>query len=358
MQIPLEGHPLHTRSLSVTVTRRDDGRWRARGDVIDLRKCSFVPMMNDVQPAGIIHQMMIDTVVDPSSRRLDEIEVDQPHVAVEASARTGGECCRDPSPRLQALVGETLDAGFPKRLSAVFGGALGCSHLLTLFQLMASALPRALDHEEALQAEFGVAREAGERLFRRSVFLDGHEAADGTIGLGVQLSDFHKRPAAAVEAPLDWLARHDETRIHVEVDMPDQTMRRVAAAERTRTRETLDAAWTDRGDRLRELETTRIIPGLAGRLFRSLGADPADRTLLDTALQLAPGHIQVMAAVTERWLVQLPQSGADGSSSARDGAPVPPVAAIGGMADSCYMWRSGGPMLTTRQRLHGPRGDR
>ena len=43
MQIPLEGHPLHTRSLSVNVTRRDDGRWRARGDVIREAREHVVP---------------------------------------------------------------------------------------------------------------------------------------------------------------------------------------------------------------------------------------------------------------------------------------------------------------------------
>ena len=85
MQLPIHGHPVHTRSLTITVTVLDDLRWRARGDIIDLRKCSFVPMMSDLQPAGIIHQMTIDAVLDPRSRRLESID----RSAVSAPAPLG-----------------------------------------------------------------------------------------------------------------------------------------------------------------------------------------------------------------------------------------------------------------------------
>jgi hypothetical protein len=98
LQVPVSGHPLHTRSLTMTVHTATQGRWRARGDVIDLRKCSFVPMMLDLQPAGIIHHMTIELVFDPATRRVESLQVSQPHVAIEASQATGGECCRDPAP--------------------------------------------------------------------------------------------------------------------------------------------------------------------------------------------------------------------------------------------------------------------
>ena len=62
-----------------------------------------------------------------------------------------------------------------------------------------------------------------------------------------------------------------------------------------------------------------------------------------------------MAAITERWLLQLPRT--TGEAAAAGGAPVPAVASIGGMPDSCYMWRSGGPMLATRRMVPDPRGD-
>jgi hypothetical protein len=83
-----------------------DGRWLARGDVMDLRKNGFVAATYDLQPAGVIHSMSIELDLDPRSLVIEAMRVEQPFIAVEASPETSGECCRDPAPRLQALVGE------------------------------------------------------------------------------------------------------------------------------------------------------------------------------------------------------------------------------------------------------------
>lgn len=340
MQIPVAGHPLHTRSLTLTVTVCEDGRWCARGDIIDLRKCSFVPMVSDIQPAGIVHMMSIEAVLDPASRRLDEIVVDQPTVAVEPSEASRGECCRDPAPRLQEMVGHRLDDGFRSRLNAVFGGPRGCSHLLTLFHLMGSALPRALDLEEALQADRATTRRAGERSFRRSVFIDGHEGEDGSIDLGAQLADFHTEPAENVGAPLERLARESDARVLARVEMPAQRICEVAAAVRERSGEDLAAPWQDRSEPLLPLIGSSPMGGLARRLIATAAEHRFEPWLTDALLQLAPTHIQVMAVMTERWLVQTGPS-AEGNSSA-------PSAPIGGMLDSCYLWRSGGALASFR----------
>jgi len=66
-------------SLTVILSRESDSRWHARGDVIDLRKHSFVPLVDDIQPAGVIHMMSIDLDFDPelANKLLDEIGLDQ-----------------------------------------------------------------------------------------------------------------------------------------------------------------------------------------------------------------------------------------------------------------------------------------
>ena len=43
-----------------------------------------------------------------------------------------------------------------------------------------------------------------------------------------------------------------------------------------------------------------IIPGLARRIFGTLGDTAEDRLLTDAMLQLAPGYIQVLATLMER----------------------------------------------------------
>jgi hypothetical protein len=347
VQLPVTGHPLHTRSLTVVVRHRDDGRLAARGVLNDLRKCGFVPMMHGLQPAGIIHQMSIDLALEPETLRIDSLETDQPFIAVEPSEWTGGECCRDPAVHLQALVGEPIDAAFPKKLSAAFGGPRGCSHLLTLFQLMASGLPRAVERERRLVAELGVERQPGERLFWRSGFLDGYEASDGAIELAVQLHDFHGRPHASVGRPLDRFQRHDEVRVFARVASPGLALEELRAFERIRERETLASAeWESRDAVVAPLAGAPIIPGLAGRIFGLLGDAPESEVLRDALLQLAPGQIQVLAAITDRWFVQASESE---SGSAGDPAKGPPVGAIGGMTDSCWMWRREGVLGRSRQ---------
>jgi len=330
----------------VVVTLRNDGRWQVRGDVIDLRKCSFVPMVADIQPAGIIHSMAIDLCFAPEQRRIDSIEVRQPVVAIEPSEQSRGESCRDPAPRLQAFAGQTLDDEFASRLSAGFRGPLGCTHLLTLFQLMASTLRRAATREEQLLARLGTSRAAGERLFRRSVFVDGSELEDGSIGMAIQLGDFHTRPGPVVEWTLDRLEEQVDLRAYARVDMPNRGLSDLQAGQRERQgRAFMDAPWRNWSSRLSPFEDAPLMGGFAARLIAELGEDPEAELLLDTLLQLAPGFIQVVAAITERWFAPATTGGKRTPRPASGSATTLP---IGGMRDSCYMWRTDSALQQAR----------
>ena len=304
-------------------------------------------MQDDLQPSGIVHQMSIEAAIDPATRRLEALETAQPFVAIEPGETSGGECCRDPAPRLQALVGDTLDAGFAKRLDGVFGGQLGCSHLLTLFRLMASGLLRAFELEAALSAKSKHPRRPGERPFRRAAFVDGFESPDESIELAVQLADIHTRPAAEVKLPLERLGDQAEVRILARLPQPGFSIARLRAGLRRRSAENFsDAEWQDVSSRLEELEGSSLTAGFARTLFAVVGQDPVDAPLLDALLQLAPGHIQVLAAISERWLRAIASGG--GAASLRSDGEAPAVAALGGMPDSCYMWRSDGPLHAIR----------
>jgi hypothetical protein len=341
LQLPVHGHPLHTRALTLGVQLLAEGRWHARGEVIDLRKVGFVPMLSDIQPAGIIHHMSIDLKVDPVTTRIDSIEIDQRAVAIEASASTGGECCRDPAPRLQALAGERLDSAFARQLSGVFGGPRGCSHLLTLFQLMASGLQRAFVLESQL-AQGACPREVGDRLFRRAVFVEGFEAEDQSIEMAIQLADFHTQALDAGAPPTQRLAGQWDTRVFARATGPQHLLSDLQLADRTRTGNTLTTAtWRDQSPRLQAIEGVPVMPGLAQRLFANFDPEQ-DRLLLDACLQLAPGFIQVMAAVLDRWLTQTKQP----ESSSK--AAMAEMGQVGGMPDSCYMWRAEGPLASLR----------
>ena len=74
MLLPITGHPLHTRTLTVSLSLDQRGKWKAQGNVIDLRKTGFAPMSTSLQPAGIIHLMSIDLVIDEESLKIEFIQ--------------------------------------------------------------------------------------------------------------------------------------------------------------------------------------------------------------------------------------------------------------------------------------------
>jgi hypothetical protein len=341
----VQGLPLHTRSLTVFLRPKSDGRWLARGDVIDLRKNGFVPSNYDVQPSGIIHSMNIELTLDPETLRIDDVHVEQPYVAVERSVASEGECCRDPAPRLYELAGECLDGTFAKKLSAQFGGPLGCSHLLTLFQLMASAVPRAAEIEHARRMREGSVPAEDERFFRRSVFVDGFEVDDRLNDVSVQLADTAIRPFHSGTSSFQRLELSHEVKTFVSVERKSLRIDRLDVRERMRTAETLlESDWTDHGERFAPLLGTTIVPGLAGRIFGAVDGDRSLHAVQDNLLMLAPGFIQVIAAQMESYFnAEL--------RAARDGGERPPNAALGGQQGACYMWRAGGALERARDRF-------
>ena len=84
----VHGRPLHTRSLTIVLSRESDGLWHARGDVVDLRKTGFVPMLADIQPAGVIHMMSIGLAFDVESLHIESIDVDQPFFEKKPSSES------------------------------------------------------------------------------------------------------------------------------------------------------------------------------------------------------------------------------------------------------------------------------
>lgn len=327
------GHPLHTRTLVIDVAAAAPGQIRAHGTILDLRKCGFVPTGGDLQTAGFVHHMELDALIDSKHAVLQQLDVSQPIVAMEPSSATGGECCRDPAPLLQALVGQPVAGDFAKRLGRAFGGPLGCSHLLTLGQLLGSTIPRLLAAEALENAQL---RETGERVWKRALFLDGFEAADGRMDLAIQLSEFQTRPRCQTTQPLERLALQHEVRVTESVDLAAMTVLALDASERQRDIASLGTApWRSRKADLAPLVGGPALRGMAARLFERFGSETADRALLDALLNLAPGQIQSMASLANRMMERF-------KASSTDKASVPNEFSVGGMADSCYMWRSDG----------------
>jgi hypothetical protein len=336
------GHPLHTRTLTAEAFRSGMGRLRVDGVILDLRKCGFVPTGGELQTAGFIHHMQIALEVDAASARIERLDAAQPTVAFEATPETGGDSCRDPVPRLQALVGERVDAGFVRRLGAVFGGALGCSHLLTLAQWMAASVPR------FLAAPALAERAGGERIAKRALFLDGFERAGGGLEVAIQQSEFETNPQAGLHWPLERLARQHELRVLARLDAGVSRIEAIDAVERERGPATrASAPWRSRREAVAGLTGGPPLRGLAARVLAQIGDTPEDAPLRDALLQLAPGTIQCLAALSHRLVAQF-QGGRPASGA------IPRELSVGGYPDSCWMWRSDGVMARRRATAEGP----
>jgi len=166
--------------------------------------------------------------------------------------------------------------------------------------------------------------------------VDGHEAPEAALVLGLQLTDLHLAPAPAVARPMDRFAGQHEVRALVTVDLRSFTIVGARGAERSRDLATLaEAPWRPRDAALAPLVGERLGAGVTATLLARFADKAADRPLLDGLLMLAPTMVQCMAALSEAWPL----------GAARH----PTLIGMGGLPDSCYMWRRHGVLTRTRE---------
>lgn len=336
------GYPVHCRTLIVEVLEDERDHVRALATILDLRKQGWIPTGGELQTAGIVHHMSLDVLVDTANGRIERFEPGQQVVAFEASKRTGGDSCRDPIHRLRGMVGETLAADNARRLREIFGGPLGCSHLLTLAQLVVSFLPGAIEREKRDVSAQRHRREPGERIAKRIIVIDGFERRDGSQEAAIQLTDVHTLPFATMAGALDRFGAQHDVRAIIRVDTAAMTIRAFDAAERMRTRAYFGTAvWQNRREELGWLDGHPVMQGLAPELLRRYAADPSREPLLAALINFAPGLVQSLSTRVTRMIEQ--EARGSGPLSLGKGS------GIGGFPDSCYVWRSGGRMTPMRQ---------
>lgn len=337
MDLRFSGHPLHTRFQSVVVRRLDDGAFAVEGEHLDLRKRGFVPVGSDLQASGIIHQMNLRAGLDPARRALTDVVSGVAVPAFEPSELSRGESCRDIAGPQADLRDLPLGATASRAISLAMSGVRGCSHVLALAQLVASATLHALGDSDGWQD-----RPPG-RLFHRSLAIDGAQPDDRTVELAVQLSDLFFLPAVAAANPMDRFGHQNELRVLARIELEGVTVRDLEVSERIRGRDDLATApWRRRDELVAELHSVPFLSGFAGRVFERFPQPGADRPLVDALLALAPTFIQVCATFSEDWPARC--------------MAVDTQVGIGGIPDACYMWRRDGA-LHARKKSSDPIGE-
>jgi hypothetical protein len=336
---------MHTRALGVAAALRADGRVEANGYLIDLRTRGFLPVGGSMQGMGIIHHMELGWVVDPATDTVVAVEPRQPTVAFEAAPETAGESCRDPIGRIAATVGTRLGKGHTTAMREQAGGALGCSHLVTLAFFMDGALRAGLARDRARHPGRLGRRDVAGQLFRRDLVFDTRERDDGRITVVMRQNDLDWNDAAPGVLAPERFARHHELDASLEVDLWPGSLLDVGGRERERTHATFAGVpWTDRAGILAPLRGLGLARGAAGEIAQRLGDAPETMPWRDAFLMLAPALVQCRAAHPDAW-----------HEKVRATARHPGLTAI---PDSCYMWRRGGALETLREKLGAGKGGR
>lgn len=331
MQLEARGVPAHTRTLSITLRHADAERAAFSAYLLDLRKRGFVPVGGDVQGPGIIHHMTLSGHIDRRSEQIEAIQAEMPTVAFEANAATAGESCRDRIDRVARLAGTPLALGYASRVGAEIGGVNGCSHVLTLAQLLGPTASRCFEVDRRQHGTSSAWR-AGERIFRRDIVIDGSDW-DGCLSMAALLTDIHFRPQPEDAPAATRFGDQLEIRLGARIDLAEMRIAAVEAAERRRGAEDLDsAAWEPRP--MGSLAGLSLRPGIARELISRLGSDLEDRPLLDLLLMVAPATLQCVASFIDTYT----HTGSAGRAAAE----------TGGHVDSCYMWRRDGALQRRR----------
>jgi len=119
--------PLHHRVYDIRSFRVDEGRLRIRGQVVDTKPAGMY-VRRDPEPLDV-HDMVVELFVSWPEFVIDGVEVSfdtHPHRA-----------CPGIAPAYQQMVGISIARGFSRRVTELFSGSAGCTHVGALLKAMA-----------------------------------------------------------------------------------------------------------------------------------------------------------------------------------------------------------------------------
>jgi len=119
--------PIHTRTYSVNTYRVDSQHIRLRGRVTDTKPAGLY-VKGDLETLDV-HDMVVDVIASYPFLEITSIDVvldTHPH-----------EACPSIEAAYQQLVGTSIARGFSRKLTELFGGPQGCTHIGALLKAMA-----------------------------------------------------------------------------------------------------------------------------------------------------------------------------------------------------------------------------
>ena len=198
--------PLHNRTYSVKAYRIDADTMRLRGQVTDTKPAGLY-VEGDTEPLDV-HDMLVDLTVSFPMLEILSAQVifdTHPHLS-----------CTSIEPSFEQLVGVSIARGFNRRLTELFGGPRGCTHVVALLRAMAPVAVQSIYSMEAADPDRDSAAVRSEDLREReqralTFIRDSCHvwAADGERLAAAEAGAGHEAPIW-IRQRLDKLGRSDE----------------------------------------------------------------------------------------------------------------------------------------------------
>jgi len=284
---------LHQRTVSIEAHRFGRAGLSVHAELRDVRRVDMPQYLGVSHPAGVVHHMALDLEID-ADLVVTASKAWMGSVPFEHGPVTNGEGCRDIVPSYLKLVGTRIDERYAARVMEMVGGPSGCFHILSLAQCLPLAVLSA--------------RESDGADFRRHLRI--RAVADDRLRLGMSGALHDEAGSVHVR----------EAELSIWLGVPG--FRIVEAAGH------VDGAAAPSVARFAEISITK---GFTAAALERIAGSEGERELAALVIAVTPVVPQASGA-----LAGLLKLTPDQKLRERAGNP---------QADSCHMWRRGGPLM-------------
>jgi hypothetical protein len=177
---PVAREAFHERRIAVDGYRRSDGLWDIEAHMVDTKTYGFGnAWRGEIKPGEPLHDMWLRVTLDDRMVVRDVVAVAAAHPF---------RACPEITVNFQRLIGETVGAGWTKRVRALLGGVAGCTHLVDLLGPIGTIAMQTIKSERAQALIRGAAPKdaepkAADAPRRRPALIDSCHAmrSDGEV---------------------------------------------------------------------------------------------------------------------------------------------------------------------------------
>jgi hypothetical protein len=124
LPVPVKREAFHHRRIAVDGYRRSDGLWDIEAHMVDTKTYGFDnAWRGEIKPGEPLHDMWLRVTLDDRMVVRDVVAVAAAHPF---------RACPEITVNFRRLIGETIGAGWIRRVRTLLGGVAGCTHLVDL----------------------------------------------------------------------------------------------------------------------------------------------------------------------------------------------------------------------------------